>query len=266
MSAAIGQPVASVDFFNDGGVVAPLIAITCGWQVGLQKDVYLQITDLSFRKRNPPFLIQKYASGTPIDGLGQKAYSMVEGGSNLVAWETRFGTTERTLLLYGYTNPMDALIGLAKQIASGAEPGSAPLEPGVSVAPADSGLAAADVSALHGTWLLAGSDKMSVDASSPPITITLGADGTAVMQVSCKPAKKRKAPTITTSYTATASSMDVAQGTWNGSCKGSDQDYVNGVSFLFAVTFTDGAWSVSGDTLTVTGDMGPVTFQQVTAP
>ena len=191
---------------------------------------------------------------------------MVENGSNLVAWEIRFGDTERTLLLYGYQNPTEALIALAKQITSDAQPGAAPASP-TPVAPGGSGVPAADLSALYGAWLLTGSTEHPLSPGAPPVTLTLAADGSARIDVACKPAKKSTAPSMVTTYTATATTIDKASGSYKGACKaGADSDFVNQLSFLLGVTLSPGTWSVTGDTLTVTGGFGPVTFQRVTPP
>ena len=211
VGAAIGRPVTSLDFFDRGGVFAPLINITCTWRTQAPlHDVYLDVSDLLFAKGEPPFLIQKYEQGTPIADLGQTAYSLVENGSNLVAWEIRFGKTERTLLLNGYTNQTEALVALAKQITADAQPGPAPAAP----SPGAPGASGADLSALYGTWLLTGDDKVPEAESSPPVTVTLAPEGTLRIDVACKPAKKSKAPSLIKTYTATATTINSESG-WN---------------------------------------------------
>jgi hypothetical protein len=69
-------------------------------------------------------------------------------------------------------------------------------------------------------------------------------------------------------YTADATTLDI---TWakrfKGACKDSEaNDYGTPFSFVMSMFTTPGAWSVTGDTLTLKGTEGPAAGQEYQLP
>jgi hypothetical protein len=250
--------VTAVEFFDNRPGEA-FGHITCTWVAGPGQDVFLDVDDLKWSGQ--PFLINKHAGGTPIPDLGDDAYAVTESGSNYVAWASRIGDTDRTLLLYGYERPFETLIALATLVASDATLGAAP----ATTAP---GSPSADAAALVGTWLVTGWSEGELPAK-PPVTFTFDADGGVVVAVDCKPAKGSKKPVKRASYTATSDSLEIASGGWTGACRANaDRDFLQTLGFVAGMAAGPGAWSLTGDTLSIEGSMAPgsLTLTRVAAP
>ena len=103
--------------------------------------------------------------------------------------------------------------------------------------------------ALLGTWTLtsAAADPAPAD---PVVTLTFGADGTWVLAIDCKPPKGKKAFSWTDTYTADATTVDMAPASSTGSCKDPNfSDFIQPFSFTLALATQPGSWTIEGDVL-----------------
>jgi hypothetical protein len=260
-AALTDTTVRAVEFFDSrpGG---PTMHITCHWRTSVGQEVYLDIDDLVWSGQ--PFLITKHSSGAPVEDLGDAAFAVTESGSNYVAWAGRVGDIDRTLLLYGYERPHDELIELARQVRADVEPGDVPMAPGASSA----ATAPLGADPLLGDWLLSGWSEGALP-EMPAVTFSFGGDGSSIITVDCKPAKGSEKPVFQTTYTVSGDQLERAPADGMGQCrKAADREFVQMLSFVTGMATRPGAWSVTGDTLTIEGSAAPgsLTLTRVTAP
>ena len=246
MSAALGSPVESTDATDFEDRTPPLQHVVCHWSTA-DGEVVMESSDDTFGMDHEPFLIEKFGAplgGTAVDGLGTRAYSGTEFPGTYVAWAEDLGEIDRTISISGGTIPVGSLEAVARAVDGTATAGS-------DAAPATGPSGGAE--ALLGTWTLtsAAGDPAPAD---PVVTLTFGADGTWVLALDCKPPKGKKAFSWKDTYTADATTVDMAPATSTGSCKDrSLSDFINLFSFNLAMATQPGAWTIAGDLLSITG-------------
>jgi hypothetical protein len=99
--------------------------------------------------------------------------------------------------------------------------------------------------------------------ATPAITLALDTDGASVLTVECKPDKGNHPPTLSTPYTVDGSTIDIGVGTFSANCKDTDaQTLLQTYSFGGALATHPGTWSISADTLTITGHGQTVVFER----
>ena len=201
--------------------------------------------------------------GTPLDGLGTKAYSGTEFPGSSTSPGRRAWRHRSDDLDSGGTIPVESLVALAHIVDGSASPGT---EATAGTEAAPEGGPSGGAEALVGTWTLssAAGDPAPAD---PVVTLTFGADGTWVLAIDCKPPKGKKAFSWKDTYTADATTVDMAPATSTGSCKDrSLSDFINLFSFTLALATQPGAWTIEGDVLSITGGPGVTLEFQRAAP
>ena len=196
--------------------------------------------------------------GQALDGLGVKAFTGTTGGEQFVAWAAGLDDRDRTISFRGSV-PVDALVALAHIVDGSASPGTEA---------APEGGTSQGAEALLGTWTLtsAAADPAPAD---PVVTLTFGADGTWVLAIDCKPPKGKKAFSWTDTYTADATTVDMAPASFHrGAGKGARNfsDFIQPFSFTLALATQPGSWTNEGDVLSITGGPGVTLEFQRAAP
>jgi len=197
-----------------------------------------------------------------VKGLGKGAWAQQSGSGKKAPWEIQWvltkGDPARVATLRngaGGTSILSKaqLIALAKTVTvDEAAPASASPGPVVSIPP--------EAAALVGTWAFPGGDGSLALPDGLTVSLTFGSDGTVIADFACTPPKKKAPLSWSGTYTADATTLDV---TWRRRFKGDCKDqaaqaYAAPFSFFLGLMTSPGAWSVSGDTLTLTGTEGPL--------
>ena len=247
VSAALGSPVESTDATDFEDRTPPLQHVVCQWSTA-DGEVVMESSDDTFGMDHEPFLIEKF--GAPL-GWHRRRRPGHQGllRDRVPGDVRRLGRATRR----HRPDHLDLRWHASRWSRSWRWPErwTARRPRGREAAP--EGRPSGGAEALLGTWTLtsAAGDPAPAD---PVVTLTFGADGTWVLAFDCKPPKGKKAFSCKDTYTADATTVDMAPATSTGSCKDrSLSDFINVFSFTLAMATQPGAWTIEGDVLSITG-------------
>ena len=263
VGAAIGAPVAGVNSSDDSSdwKGTALHHVTCGWVTDAGPSALLEVRDDPYPvsgKKKPTGIDRWGIDGEALDDLGVKAFTGTTGGEAYVAWAAGLGDRDRTISITSSSVPVEALAALARLVDAAATPGEPVAAPPAEVGSVPEGLVGTwmvqTISGKTMSQLLEDTDAKTTDLT---LTLTLGADGSAAFDFDCKPPKGKEPFAWKSTYTVDDTELDIEFADSTGSCKDDSLgDLLSLLSFSLGLATHPGAWTLDGDTLTITGNAG----------